>query len=206
MRNARAALNNGRKANTATGSPYYKSFGNSGSSSLDTRRNAFYELFDGLLGQQLLNEASLLIEGGPPPDGESYAAARYNLAFLFENGAYVLPKNEKEAVKWYRKASDGGSLIAMNDLAWLLATSPDAKVRNGPEAVTLAEKSVALTGGTNAAYLDALAAAYAETGQFDKAVGIQKQATKYPASAENKKGYLDRLKLYEDHSPFRQPN
>ncbi len=198
---ARAALNNGRNANSATGTQYANAFGKS---SLITRTDTLYEFFDGLFGQQLLNEASGLIEGGPPPDGESYAAGRFKLGMLYEYGAAAVPMSEKEAVNWLHKAIDGGSIAAMNNLAWLLATSHDANVRNGPEAVTLAEKSLVLTSKTNAPFLDALAAAYAETGQFEKAVSVQNQAVQFATSAANKQAYLDRLKLYETHSPFHQ--
>lgn len=60
-----------------------------------------------------------------------------------------------------------------NNLAWLLATHPDAAVRNGAEAVEWASKSAAAAASAKqleADFLDTLAAAYAEAGQFDKAV------------------------------------
>jgi serine/threonine protein kinase/TPR repeat protein len=200
---ARAALNNGRRENEATGGyPYLHvfSFG-----TLSTRTDDLYPLFDGLLGQQLLNEASRLIEGGPPPDGVNYAVARYKLAQLYASGTADVPKDEKEAVKWYRTAADGGSILAMNDLAWLLATSPDNTVRNGPEAVKLAEKAVEAY-PTNASYLNTLAAAYAETGQFEKAVNGENQAIQYSRTVAAKQDCRNRLKLYESHSPFHQGN
>jgi hypothetical protein len=55
---------------------------------------------------------------------------------------------------------------AQSNLAWLLATSPEATVRNGAEALKLAAKAVDLSQGKDASMLDALAAAYAETGRF----------------------------------------
>ena len=60
-----------------------------------------------------------------------------------------------------------------NNLAWLLATHPDAAVRNGTEAVEWATKSVAAATSARqleADFLDTLAAAYAEAGKFDQAV------------------------------------
>ena len=60
-----------------------------------------------------------------------------------------------------------------NNLAWLLATHPDAAVRNGPEAVEWATKSAAAATSAKqleADFLDTLAAAYAEAGKFDKAI------------------------------------
>ena len=63
---------------------------------------------------------------------------------------------------------------ALNDYAWLLSTSEFAEVRNGPQAVTLASQAVARN--RTPAYLDTLAAAYAETGKFDRAVQVQREA------------------------------
>ena len=60
--------------------------------------------------------------------------------------------------------------------AWALATSPTASVRNGAEAVTLAERAVRLTGGREPSVLDALAAAYAEAGRFPDAVRTAERA------------------------------
>ena len=60
-----------------------------------------------------------------------------------------------------------------NNLAWLLATHPDATVRNGAEAVEWASKSAAAAASAKqleADFLDTLAAAYAEAGQYDKAI------------------------------------
>jgi TPR repeat protein len=205
---ARAALNNGRKANAATGGhSFLGAFGKTGS--LNTTGDFyFYQLFDGLFGQELLNEASRLIAGGPPPGGGSYAVGRYDLAQLYASGTAGVPKDENEAVKWYHKAVDGGSVLAMNDLAWLLATCQDAQLRDGSNAVVFAEAAVATTNRRNPEYLDTLAAAYAETGQFEKAIAIQKEAIVLITSA-NTSAYLKsaleaHLKLYQSGKRCRE--
>ena len=59
---------------------------------------------------------------------------------------------------------------ALNNLAWLRATSVDASLRNGAEAVQLAERSCALNDQPTAGQLDTLAAAYAELGDFTRAI------------------------------------
>jgi tetratricopeptide (TPR) repeat protein len=74
-----------------------------------------------------------------------------------------------------RQAPD--NLRVLNDTAWALATCSDAALRNGAEAVTLAEHAVHLSSGREPALLGTLAAAYAEAGRFDKAVELEKRAT-----------------------------
>jgi tetratricopeptide (TPR) repeat protein len=64
----------------------------------------------------------------------------------------------------------------LNDLAWLLATSPNGRVRNGRRAVGFAQKSCALTNWGNAFSIDTLAAAYAAAGDFSQAVKFQQRA------------------------------
>ena len=64
----------------------------------------------------------------------------------------------------------------MNDLAFILAAHPDANIRNGAEAVRLAERACALTGRRQASFVATLAAAYAEDGQFPKAIEAAQQS------------------------------
>jgi len=60
-------------------------------------------------------------------------------------------------------------------LAWVLATSADPQLRNGPEAVRLAESALAKSEGRPSTML-VLAAAYAADGQFPKAIAMANQA------------------------------
>lgn len=93
----------------------------------------------------------------------------------------------------------------LNSAAWLFATCPDAKYRDGNKAVEFAEKSNRAWEGKSSETLDILAAAYAEFGEFDKAVSVQKNAIELlkPNLAEKKKQMQARLKLYEAKKPFR---
>ena len=68
------------------------------------------------------------------------------------------------------------SVEALNNLAWLLAAHPDAQFRNGADAVQLATRACELTKYQNPVPLATLAAAYAETGQFQTAVSLAEQA------------------------------
>ncbi len=108
-----------------------------------------------------------------------------------------------EAAEFIIEAAGYADAQTLNGLAWLLATGPDPKFRDGTNAVAFAEKAAAATQRKNVSYLDTLAAAYAETGQFAKAVSIQQEAIALSQSDDEKKGLASRLKLYESHSPYR---
>ena len=63
-----------------------------------------------------------------------------------------------------------------SNLAWVLATSSDASVRDGAKAVELARQAVSLSGGREPLFFRTLAAAYAETGRFSDAIAVVQQA------------------------------
>lgn len=65
---------------------------------------------------------------------------------------------------------------ALNNLAWLLATAHEPRLRNGFEAVQLAERACALTGFNDARCLGTLAAAYAEASRFEDAIVTAEKA------------------------------
>jgi tetratricopeptide (TPR) repeat protein len=99
---------------------------------------------------------------------------------------------------------DPKNSVVLDDLAWILATCPDASVRNGKEALRLAKRACELTDNRDTLLLETLAAAYAETGDFVSAVDIQKKVL---ADKEYEKKYgvsaRDKLKLYESNKPYR---
>jgi Flp pilus assembly protein TadD len=83
-----------------------------------------------------------------------------------------------EAIKHYKKALELAprSIPTLTNLAWLLATSQDASLRNGRRAVEVAGQADRLVGGTNTLVLRTLAAAYAENGQFANAIRTARSA------------------------------
>lgn len=81
---------------------------------------------------------------------------------------------QQQASRWLARAAAQNHPQALNDYAWLLATSPFDRVRNGQQALTLALQAVDRR--RVPAYLDTLAAAYAETGKFQQAVETQREA------------------------------
>jgi TPR repeat protein len=105
---------------------------------------------------------------------QGLAAGQFGLGSMYAHGAGVT-QSAAEAVKWYRKAADQGDPAAMNNLAYLLATSTDKRTRNPKEAVALAQKAVEIE-ADNASYLDTLAAAYFVAGQPEKAAEAERRA------------------------------
>ena len=93
----------------------------------------------------------------------------------------------------------------VNQLAWVLATCPEASVRNGAEAVELAQRAVQLSGGREPAILGTLAAAYAEAGRFPEAVQTARKALEL-ATQQNKQALAESIKaklpLYQAGTPF----
>ena len=117
---------------------------------------------------------------------------------LYRRGELVAALSEwRESI---RLVSD--YVPALRQAAWVLATSPDDAMRNGNEAVALALRAVQASDGKDAGALDALAAAYAETGQFEAAILTARRALLIapPALAEE---IRRRAALYEARRPFR---
>ena len=91
----------------------------------------------------------------------------------------------KEAIETYHQAlrSDPDFGPALNNLAWILASSPKAELRNGAEAVKLAERVCDQTQHHTSFYMGTLAAAYAEAGRFPEAVATAEKAERLAIDA-----------------------
>lgn len=90
--------------------------------------------------------------------------------------------------------------MAYNIMASWLSTHPDAAMRDGRKAVGYAHRACELSGWKNFAFIDTLAAAYAENGNFKEAV---KWATRALESNPADQGFRERLSLYEKQMPYR---
>jgi peptidoglycan/LPS O-acetylase OafA/YrhL len=94
-----------------------------------------------------------------------------------------------------------------NNLAWMLATSPEATHRNGQLAVRLAECACIQTHYNETIMAGTLAAAYAEAGRFEEAISTAQLACTL-ASLSGQQGLLNKnqelLTLYLDHQPYRE--
>lgn len=103
--------------------------------------------------------------------------------------------NEPDGLRQLRDiaANAPDSPRMLDELAWLLATFPDSKSRDGIEAVRLAERACDLTERKIPALLDTLAAAYAEAGDFPRAISAAEEALNRARSS----GDNDAVKLSE---------
>lgn len=93
-------------------------------------------------------------------------------------------------------------------LAWLMATAPDATLRNGARAVALAEEEVTAAGRQDPMVLSTLAAAYAEDGRFGEAVATARQVLALAEAQRNNAlatSLQQELELYEMGQPMRGP-
>ena len=111
---------------------------------------------------------------------------------------------EAEAVRWVARAADQDLPQAQNDYAWLLSTSSSEDIRDGDLALAYAEKAVAQV--KSAAYLDTLAAAYAELGRFAEAIRIQEEALALVADAgsEEAEALAEHLAAYQAGESWRE--
>jgi tetratricopeptide (TPR) repeat protein len=99
------------------------------------------------------------------------------------------------------------SPLALINLAWILAADPSNRVRNGPEAVTLAERACQLTRFRDPSFLGTLADAYAEAGRFEDAIRTAGQASDLARTAGNQKlaeKNQQLLEMYRAGKPFHE--
>jgi tetratricopeptide (TPR) repeat protein len=113
--------------------------------------------------------------------------------------------NFREAKADYEKASkiNPRFACAYNNLAWMQATCPDVRFRNGKEAALNARKAYKLGGGDYLAFLDTLAAACAETGDFQKAREWEAKAIEIDSDEKRKQRFRARMELYKQGKPCR---
>jgi superkiller protein 3 len=133
-----------------------------------------------------------------------FADAHNNLGMALEQQGKIA-----EAMMHWRESVqlNPKDVRILKKLAWTMATHPDASVRNGEEAVELAEWAVRLSGGSDPALFVTLAAAYAEAGRFSEAVKTAERALALATAnkdAETAQALQEQIKLYRACSPFHE--
>lgn len=112
---------------------------------------------------------------------------------------------QDDAIADYEKALtfDAKDSGVLNNLAWVLCTSPEDNLRNGKRAIELAKQACEVTGYKQAHILSTLAAAYAETGDFDTAIEWSKKSVEL--GSKQLKGQLTKeLESYQAQKPWRE--
>jgi len=139
-----------------------------------------------------------IAHSGDPKD-KRLAYFLYNRGYAYEHAGRI-----KEALAEYQKTIELDSVYpdAHGNSAWILATHPDAAIRNATKALEYALIEAKRTKMESAASLDTLAAAYAANGQFDEARHHQQQAVSKAGSPEDKREFTERLRLYELNKPY----
>jgi len=132
-----------------------------------------------------------------------HADAQRNLAFVLWRTGRI-----REAVPAYRRLLELRPEMAgiKAHLAKILATSDDAALRNGAEALQLAEEARRALGETDYRVLDALGAAYAALGRYDdacRAVSKSLELARSSGKEEKCEELKSRLELYQSRKPYR---
>jgi tetratricopeptide (TPR) repeat protein len=173
---------------------------------LNLLRTAMPDNAELLLQIATLYQASKQVDKAIDAYGDVLEADPANIgAFRGRADAYLSQGKQAEAVADYDKAleSDPKNSGVLNNLAWVLATSPDDKLRNGQRAIELATTACEVTEYKQAHILSTLAASYAETGDFDKAKEWSQKAV--DLGADEMKGQLRKeLESYEAKKPWRE--
>jgi tetratricopeptide (TPR) repeat protein len=115
----------------------------------------------------------------------------------------------REAMDHYEKAiaAPVPSIFALNNLAWILSTSPDAAYRNGARAAELARKANQYSGNNNPIFLRTQAAAHAEKGQFDAAIQFAQKARNLAQADVDLAREIEKdIDLYRADAPVRDPS
>ena len=132
-----------------------------------------------------------------------FADAHYNLGNTF-----LQMGRAREALTHYHEALaiDPDDVEALNNRAWLLATSSEPAVRDGREAVELAKRADSLTRGASPVVGATLAAAYAEAGRFQDAIKTGQRALEL-TTAQGNTARADSIRMqiqvYQSGAAFR---
>jgi tetratricopeptide (TPR) repeat protein len=126
--------------------------------------------------------------------------------------AHLAKGEPSTAVSFFLRAIESmpgtrASRFLLNRTAFLLATHPDATVRNGAKSVELAERAVLLSGGRDLATLETLGAAYAEAGRFSDATRTTLDAISLARSLGDDRtaqAFEQRLLLYQSGRTLRR--
>jgi len=138
---------------------------------------------------------------------QQHANSQNQLGIIYANGLGI-QTNCKQAKYWFNQIAPGTPVFkrAQSNLAWVLSTCPITEERNGKKAVQIVQNLLTKQKRSGAGLLDTLAAAYAETGQFEQATHNQQQAiVQLLTKDKNDSGierFKQRLESYQQDKPW----
>lgn len=174
----------------------------------DRRPDPAYRLQLGVthqVAQNLAGTIETLTDCLDRMDDKTNSGAKH-LALRTRADAYLGIGEHAKAIDDYERATvtnpkDGDVL---NNLAWVLSTTPKDELRNGLRAIELATKACEATNYGQAHILSTLAAAYAEAGKWDEAVEWSTKAVEMRSRPETQEQLEGELKSYKEKKPWRE--
>jgi len=171
---------------------------------LETKPNdaaAHYNLANALVFKQEIEQAVAEYEEALRLNPNNYNAHNNLGIILFQSGEL------EEAVAHYQKALEINphDILSRGNLAWAFATTPQNSLRKAI-AVKLAEQANELSGGKNAGILRVLAAAYAQNGDFSRAVETAQHALEIATQTNSSvaQSLPSEIDLYQKGLPYRR--
>jgi tetratricopeptide (TPR) repeat protein len=153
---------------------------------MDDRPRKAIEVLTGLLQSQPENVAALRSRG----DALLSVGDHQKAIADYESAVAAVGKVEISDSDEFQRQEAAG---IYNNLSWVLATSPNDEIRNGTRSLELAEKAAALSDYKAPHILSTLAAAYAEAGNFEKAVEWSQKAVELGDQEDHEQ--LEQLEL-----------
>jgi tetratricopeptide (TPR) repeat protein len=159
---------------------------------------------------------SLLFRSGKTAEAEAEYETALKIEPNFDDAHYDLGNiylqtgRPAKAIAEYRRVVEirPNFVLAYNNMAWVLATCPQASLRNGAEAVEYAKRANQLSRGRNPSIMATLGAAYAESGQFAEAISTAQEALRIAVRQHDEVGIKElgrQLDFYQKGTPYRDP-
>jgi TPR repeat protein len=133
--------------------------------------------------------------------GDSWA--HFRLGFIYSSGGNGVVRDCGKALTQFSAVGDA---VALGNVAWILATCPEAKYRDGNRAIELSLQLLK-DNQDDPSHLDNLAAAYAEVGKFSLAIKTQEKAIialKQKPELASSDDFLNRLQKYQNNQAYRE--
>src|SRR6202011_2502997 len=141
---------------------------------------------------EVLRQESTFVEAAVLRAVANYALGRYSASSRELDNVIGLRPVRVETFAW-----------ALERRAWLHATCPDASLRNGRSAIDDAKKACNMTKWKEVGPIDTLAAAYAETADFDSAIRYEQQALSASDANEISRTLQEHMSMFKQHRPIR---